>query len=93
MSAAIIALLSVIGQIAGSAGATTVTSIIGMLSQIIPVLIKEYQDVVPFIKNIIAALKDNGSVTADQVAQLEALDAKVDQEFEAAAAAAQAEDQ
>ena len=45
MSAAIVALLAIIGQIAGSASLTTITSIISMLEQIIPVLIKEYQDV------------------------------------------------
>lgn len=92
MSAAIIALLSVIAQIATSAGVAQIASIVTTLEAIIPVLIKEYQDVAPMIKNIIDALKGNVAITPEQVTQLETMDAQVDQEFEAAAAAAQAED-
>ena len=93
MSGAIIALLTVIAQIAGALGNTSqIVSIITLLEQIIPVVIKEYQDVAPFVKNIIDALKGNSTITPDQLAQLDILDAQVDQEFEAAATAAEAED-
>lgn len=93
MSGAIIALLTVIAQIAGALGSTSqVVSIISLLERIIPVVIKEYQDVAPFVKNIIGALKGNATVTPDQLAQLDILDAQVDEEFEAAATAAEVED-
>ncbi|SRR5260221_10435317 len=93
MSAAVIALLSVIAQIAPSLGASTqISAIIGALIEIIPALVKEVEDVVPIVKNIIDALRGNGAITPDQLAQLAALDAQVDQAFEAAATAAQAED-
>ena len=93
MSAAIIALLTIIGEIAPSLGTPSIiTSIISALTQIIPVITQEIADVGPIIKNIIAALQGNGTITADQQAQLTALDAQVDAAFEAAATAAQAED-
>lgn len=93
MSGAIIALLTVIAQIAGALGnASQIVSIIALLEQIIPVVIKEYLDVAPFVKNIIAALKGNTAITPDQLAQLDILDAQVDEEFEAAATAAEGED-
>jgi hypothetical protein len=40
------------------------------------------------IKNIIAALKTSGPVTTDQLDQLDAIEAKLDADFDAAAAAA-----
>lgn len=92
MSAAITALLALLGQLipAISGDSTLISNIINALIQIIPVLVKEVQDVAPMVKNIIAALKNDPATTADQLAQLETLDAQVDQAFEAAAA--QAED-
>lgn len=93
MSAALVALLSVLAQIAPSLGSSsTITAIINALVQIIPVLVQEVEDVVPMVKNIIAALSANPAATADQLATLQTLDAQVDAAFEAAATAAQAED-
>lgn len=92
MSAAILAILNVILQISSSASAPTIISIISMLEQAIPFLVKEYQDVAPMIKNIIAALRSNGDLTDAQQAQLNVLDGQTDAAFEAAAAAAEAED-
>ncbi len=69
-----------------------VQGIITALVQIIPVLVKEFQDLVPMVKNIIAALSENPATTDQQLATLKELDAKVDADFEAAAQAAQAED-
>lgn len=92
MSAAIVALLAVIGQISSALGGTEITAVITTLSQIIPALVGEVEDVVPMIKNIIAALQSNTAITPEQQAQLAALDAQCDQAFEAAAVAAQAED-
>ena len=92
MSAAVMALLAVLAQIAPTLGSTAITSIINALVQIVPALISTIEDVVPMVKNIIAALQSNTAVTPDQLAQLQALDAQVDAAFEAAATAAQAED-
>lgn len=70
----------------------TVQTIINSLIQIIPVLVKEAQDLVPMVKNIIAALGSNPASTAEQLATLKALDQLTDAAFEAAAAKAIAED-
>ena len=87
MSAAIIALLSVIAQIAPSLGASaTITNLIATLTGLLPTIIKEVQDVAPLIQNIIDALRNNSAVTPEQLAALDALEAKADAEFEAAAA-------
>lgn len=71
---------------------SNVTSIISTLIQIIPVVVKEAQDLVQPIKNIIAALQTNAATTAEQLAQLQTLDAVVDAAFEGAATAATTED-
>lgn len=92
MSAAILAILNVVLQISSSASAQVIVSIISMLEQAIPFLVKEYQSIAPMIKNIIAVLRNNDQVTPDQQAQLNVLEAQTDAAFEAAAAAAQAED-
>lgn len=86
-------ILAILVQIAGVTGeASTITSIITALVNLIPTLVKEYEDLVPIVKNIIAALSANPATTADQLATLQALDAKVDSDFETAAAEASAED-
>jgi hypothetical protein len=86
-------ILTILVQIAGATGeASTITSIINALIQLIPTLVKEYEDLVPIVKNIIASLSANPATTADQLATLQTLDAKVDADFEAAATAAQAQD-
>ena len=86
-------ILTILVQIAGATGeASTITSIINALVGLIPTLVQEYEDLVPIVKNIIAALSANPATTADQLATLQQLDAKVDADFEAAAWAAQAED-
>ena len=86
-------ILTILVQIAGATGeASTITSIVNALIQLIPTLVQEYEDLVPIVKNIIASLSANPATTADQLATLKALDAQVDADFEAAATAAQAED-
>jgi len=90
---AIVALLSqLIPALGTGATASMVTQIISILIQMIPILIKEYQDLVGPVKNIIAALSANPAATADQLQTLQALDIAMDNAFEAAAAKAQAED-
>ena len=86
-------ILEILTAIAGTtAEASTITSIINALVALIPVLVKEYEVLVPVVKNIIAALQANPATTADQLATLQALDAKVDFDFEEAAKAAQIDD-
>jgi hypothetical protein len=82
-------LLTLLAQIVGGlSDASAITSVITTLENIIAAGIQEIQTVAPMIKNIITALQNNGSITADQMTQLEALDAATDQAFEAAATAA-----
>ena len=90
MLASILALLTSIAGLTGQA--SIITEIIATLTSLVPTLVKEYQDLVPIVKNIIAALSANPASTADQLATLAELDAKVDADFEAAATAALAED-
>ncbi|BCH11919.1 hypothetical protein MesoLj131c_61770 [Mesorhizobium sp. 131-3-5] len=77
-------LLSLIPMITSSA---KINEIIAQLINIIPVAVQEAQDVVPLIRNIIAALSNSSSVTPDQVAALKALDAQIDASYDAALAA------
>lgn len=64
-----------------------VTAVISTLETWLPVIEQGATDLVQPIKNVIAALQSNGNVTADQIAALQALDAKVDAAFDAALAA------
>ena len=67
---------------------TALGSTIAALEQILPVAIKEAQDIVPEIQAIVAELTTNAAITPAQAATLAALDAQCDAAFEAAAAAA-----
>ncbi len=62
-------------------------TILTALIQIVPIAMQEAQDVLPAIKNIIAALSTNPATTADQLKTLQVLDAQVDQAFEDAVSA------
>lgn len=63
-----------------------VNTILNALIQLVPVAIKEAQEVLPAIQNIINALSANPATTEQQLATLKALDAQVDAAFEAAVA-------
>jgi len=83
--ASILAFLGqIISQITGSSSA--ISSTISLLTQIIGLIDTEITTLAPEIKNIIAALSNSSTVTADQLAQLSALNAQVDAAFDAAAA-------
>jgi len=87
MSSAITLLLTVLAQIAPSLGvSSSITAIINTLVELIPILVKEFQDLVPLVKNIVDALRDNKTITDQQLQDLDALEEKIDAEFEAAAA-------
>lgn len=87
MSGALTLLLTVIAQIVPSLSLpASITPIITTLIELIPILIKEFQEVVPIVRNIIAGLKENSVITPEQLQQLDELEAKIDAEFEAAVA-------
>jgi hypothetical protein len=83
-------------QLGGIAGITSQVAVIGKiiaaLTELYPVVVKEYEVLAPIVKGIIAALSANPAATAEQIAQLKVIDKQVDDAFDAAAAAAEAED-
>lgn len=95
MSAIIQLALTLLEQIAPQLiGADTVliSQIVNGLIALVPLLFKEYQDAIPFIKNVITLLKNNTAITPDQLTQLDTLETQIDAAFEVAAANALAED-
>ena len=87
MSAVLTVLVTLIANVASALGTpAAIMSVINTLEQWLPTIIKEVQDVAPLIQNIIDALRNNSAITPDQLAALDALEAKADAEFEAAVA-------
>jgi hypothetical protein len=76
--------LNIIPQITNN---KEINAIIAMLIQIIPVIVKEAQDLIGPVKNIIAALSSKDDITPAQMEVLKALDAQTDQAYEDAWAA------
>ena len=91
---AILGVLQLIEQVLlpNLSATSTVAKVITMLEAIVPVVIKEAQDLAQPVRNIILALRNNGAITAEQLDQLDALEAKLDADFDAAAEAAEAAD-
>jgi len=91
MSAAIQALLALIEallpKLLSGADSALIQTILNALVQVVPVIIQEATDLIPYIKNIIASLSANSATTTEQLATLQALDKQADDAFEAAAAA------
>lgn len=85
-------LLPLVSKLIPATGSSAVTEAVNVLVQVVPLLVQEYQDVLPYVKNIIVTLKADPATTQAQLDQLATLDAQVDAAFDAAAAAAQAED-
>lgn len=91
MNAAVTAVLALIQQIlplitAGSASSGLVGSIVNVLTTWLPLIATEVTALYEPVKNIITALQSSGALTDQQRADLKALDAKVDQAFDAASA-------
>lgn len=57
-----------------------------------PAVISTYKDLKPIVSNIIAALKADPATAREQIERLEAAEAQLDADFDAAADAALAED-
>lgn len=89
----IAALLGLLQTVAPAvAGSGAVGKIITTLTQLVPVLVDQYQDVLPSVKNIIETLRTNKDITNEQWEELDAVEAIIDAEFDKAAAAASKED-
>lgn len=83
ISSAILAVLTVIEQflpLLGTSAATTqlVSGIINALTQLLPYIIDEVGTVYTSVKNIISLLNDQGDMTPQQQADLDALESQVD---------------
>lgn len=76
----------------GGANAALITQIVNGLIALVPLLIKEYKDAIPFVQNVITLLKSSNQITPEQLIALDVLETQIDAAFEAAAAAALAED-
>jgi hypothetical protein len=89
MTAAISAILALIEQllpaITSAGNVSLIDSIITTLTNMLPFIIQEIEVLVTPVKNIIAALSANPATTASQLAELQTLDAQVDEAFDAAA--------
>lgn len=69
----------------GGSAASLITTIITTITSMLPLVVNEISVVGPAIKNIINALSENPATTAEQLKQLQELDAQVDAAFEDAA--------
>jgi hypothetical protein len=92
MNALIPLLLSLLQTAAPSLGGPAVQQAILITTQLVPILIEAGGALLPRLKNIITALKGNDAITPELLAELDAAEALIDAEFEAAATAAEAED-
>ena len=86
------ALLPLLSEVAGGAGTSLTAKIIGALIAAMPSIIQEVKDLAPTVKNIIATLRGNPATTPEQLDQLDAIEKPIDEAFNAALAAAEAED-
>ncbi|MFB6460442.1 hypothetical protein [Bradyrhizobium tunisiense] len=83
-------LLSSIPQIAGNA--KLVSEGVAAMVALYPIAKSEFQDLMPIVKNAIAAFRADPSAMPEVLDQLDALEAKLDADYEEAAALAAAED-
>lgn len=88
--APIIALLAQIAPAVSTLGA--VGNVIATLTALVPAIVREASDLIPTVKNIIATLRGTDAITPEQLNQLDVIEAKIDADYDAASAAAKAED-
>lgn len=88
--AALMGLLQTIAPAVSGSGA--VGKIVTTLTQLVPVLVDQYQDVLPSVKNIIESLRTHDDITDEQWDELDKIEQVIDDEFEKAAKAAEEED-
>lgn len=90
MTAVLTYILSSIPQIAGNA--KLVAEAVAAMAALYPIAKAEFQDLQPIIKNAIAAFRADPSAMPATLDQLDQLEAKLDADYEEAAALAAAED-
>lgn len=86
----ITALIGLLGNLipAVSANAPVIANAVTVLEELVPLIITEYNALVPMVKDIIAALQSSADITDAQMAQLDVLNTQCDAGFEAEATAA-----
>jgi hypothetical protein len=92
MQAIVQSFLALLARIAPDATTSVIADVINLLAALIPVLVKEYQDMLPIVQNVITVLQQNGDITEEQWNALDAMSTQYDADFKAALAAAKAED-
>lgn len=92
MQAILTTLLSLLQIVAPGATTATIAKVIELLTALIPVLVQEYKDLLPIVQNIIAVLQSSDDITDAQWDALDAMSTQYDSEFQAALAAAKAQD-
>lgn len=93
MPAAITAILALLTQFAPTiAGAGGIGQVINVIAAILPPAFQLAKEEIPVIKSLIADIKGNSASTADQLAELDLLDARCDAIFDDALKSAEAED-
>jgi hypothetical protein len=74
------------------ANSALIEKIVAALVALYPLISAEYADLKPIVVNIMTALRSDPSTTAAQLDALDAFEAKLDSDYEQAAAAAEGED-
>ena len=92
LSSVLAVLSSLLPVITASGGAATgslsiIINALAQITQIMPIVVQEADDVVPLIQSLIAEISSNATVTQDQLTALATLSAQIDASFEAAAKA------
>lgn len=70
----------------------SIGTVISSLTTLLPTVVQEGKDLAPVVSTIISTLRSNGAITPAQLDQLDALESRYDDAFDAAATAATAED-
>lgn len=70
----------------------SIAKAINLISVAVPAVISTAQDLYPVVKTAITALQGNAATTPAQIAELDALEAKIDADYDAASKAAGVED-
>lgn len=79
--------LQLVLSIAGKSSSSEIDNIVTILEEWLPTLLKEAEDLVPVVQQIITTLQGNSTLTDDQKSAIDALNAQVDADFDAAAKA------
>jgi predicted PurR-regulated permease PerM len=89
MESIVLTLLSLVQSLLPQIGvdSAAVTKIIAALIQIVPLVTSLNSTVIQSVQNVIAALKNSGDLTADQLSALDTLSAEIDANWDSSVAA------